>query len=895
MNRPGRIWTSQRNFIASRKIKKSMNMIPKQIMKSFFGALFMIGALSGNSQGQSLFLEAKTVDKGIEIIWIPTASGIWMDNFEDGYTLVRTELSADGTAGNELSLLSNSNPKDSLWFSQLDQSAHPILEPIGGLLYDTLFQFPPNDLLDEKEMKYNYIMEEVSNYFEIASALGLGYLDTLVEEGKRYRYEVNSVREGAYQSIEISNVYFEYKTAPEDLVLEFEHPNDLSLSQMYAKANPSPRSFIKAIGKSYGDSIVLRWGLNDAKLWETAKEEGFSILRSTDGRTYETVEVIKPWPEEAITEAISHDSMAMLAAGLLYGMNEHKTNDKSLYEQNSIFENNLGFALFAAERSPLAADILGFRYVDKNIEKDSTYIYLIGTEGIEDLWDAGKVTIYPGAEALKAPERLQSESLENSVKLTWSINENRERYSSYMIEKSMDGKSYQNITSAPLVFMETNGMRLLEYSFVDSVENYQKAYYRLYGYDSFGDKSPPAEVTGIAVDKTPPLPVDIAYTDYIRNEERIILEWDISEEQYSDISHYQVLLSDEKDGMFSAISEPLATTTVNYSFPIKGIDTNRAFYFKIASHDANGNVSESLPTLVVVPDLTAPEPPKVIAASLDSNSYVTIAWEHSTSSDVMGYWLYWSNDPEDEMTPVNVDILTDNSYTYYLDTETLTKKIYYCVRAQDRSYNKGRITDIVEVQRLDYNPPIPPYEFYGNNSSTNLSLNWKKSPSSDVAFQTLWRSVDEIEWIQIDSLLPFVESYLDVDSLEIGQTYSYYLQAIDNSGNISDNSKILTLDWPFNNEIALIEILSVKTINQEAHLTWNVQINEALDSYEYKIEIQRSSGGGPLRYFKTLSSEITDFSDSDIQANVLYNYAVRIRFDNGWVGDLSEIKSILVK
>lgn len=57
------------------------------------------------------------------------------------------------------------------------------------------------------------------------------------------------------------------------------------------------------------------------------------------------MEVIKPWPEEAITEAISHDSMAMLAAGLLYGMNEHKTNDKSLYEQNSIFENNLGFAL----------------------------------------------------------------------------------------------------------------------------------------------------------------------------------------------------------------------------------------------------------------------------------------------------------------------------------------------------------------------------------------------------------------------------------------------------------------------------------------------------------------------------------------------------------------------
>lgn len=50
-----------------------------------------------------------------------------------------------------------------------------------------------------------------------------------------------------------------------------------------------------------------------------------------------------------------------------------------------------------------------------------------------------------------------------------------------------------------------------------------------------------------------------------------------------------------------------------------------------------------------------------------------------------------------------------------------------------------------------------------------------------------------------------------------------------------------------------------------------------------------------MRYFKTLSSEITDFSDSDIQANVLYNYAVRIRFDNGWVGDLSEIKSILVK
>ncbi|MEE9372647.1 MAG: hypothetical protein V3V00_06295 [Saprospiraceae bacterium] len=867
-------------------------------MKHIFSIYILLSTFQILSAQNSLelFLQAQTTEQSVEVFWIPMSPEIWEQHRTSGYTVTRAELSDNGTPISSEVIHTAMIEKDSIWFINNAQLANGIMDPIGALLYDTTFQFPSNDLLDGSEMKYNYIMEEVRNYPEIANALGLGFVDNTAKRDVLYRYTIKNIDSSIEASVELLNSFFSYNTYPSDTTLAFSHPNDLSLSDMYIKAFPIEQEYIRAIGKAYGDSIVIRWGLNSPKMWETAKETGFEVYRTLDATEYELIATVKPWAETEITEAIAYDSMALVAAGILYGQDEYNTEaGRSVYEQNSIFENNLGFALMAAERSALAAEILGFRYVDKDVNPDDTYIYLVSTDGVEDMWDAGKATIKNIMETLTPPSRLQLTPKDNSIRLEWNKEENEGRFSSYNIEKSEDGINYTSLTPNKLVFMETAELPLYRYVYTDSVANNgQDYYYRVYGYDAFGEVSAPAEVKGQAVDLTPPLVVDMGFSEHRRDTDEIYISWELPEAQHADFDYYQVLSSDESEGIYGALSEPLGNDVTEYKFPLKDIDTDRAFFFKVQSVDKNGNISQSILTQVVVPDLIAPEPPSIINGYVDSFSFVHVEWEHSIAKDVQGYWLYWGNDTIQEMSPVNAELLTENYYTYYLDKESLSKAIYFCVRAQDDSYNRGLISEIIEVKRLDYNAPITPYEFYTTSGEDGISITWELSPSEDVEGQILYKQHEsETDWSLLDSLDNITQEYTD-QVAEYGEDYSYFILAYDDSGNVSDTSVVRTTSVKFPNEEALVNNFSISNESRTVRMSWDYQSDPKVKGISYQFEVYKSDGVGTPSFFREVGSDKT-FMDKEVQSKVIYNYAIRVRYDNGWIGDLSEVKSVMIQ
>ncbi|KAA3641726.1 MAG: hypothetical protein DWQ02_00075, partial [Bacteroidetes bacterium] len=663
-------------------------------------------------QGQeaSIIVQSRTTSEGMAVNWFPTSPQLWKSLMTQGYRVSRVEID---TMGNEIGasvvLANNLTPKDSSWFVVNGNLSDGLMEPIGALMYDPQFDFPENDLMDDTEMKYNFIVYETTRDIQIANAVGLGFLDSTVVEDKHYKYDITAVNGGYSAFVRITNLYYNYGQSGENPV-EFTFPDGRSLSDMLAAARPYDPDRIVAMSRMYGDSIVLRWGPTNPKFWKRAMEEGYKIYKSVGDGELELLTTVKPWPESEIKESIASDSMALVAAGILYSDNsKYNIQDMSIGDQIAIFENNYGFSLYAAERSPLAADILGLRYVDKDVMKDSLYNYIITTESIIDPFHTGRISKTNTYVPVPQPYDLTVVTGDKALTLVWNLAKNKKEFVAYSLERSEDGQNYESLTKKPLVFIETDRLPLVEYSFLDSVGvNNKTFYYRLRGYNSFGELSEAAEIEAQARDLTPPTPVVIVQSRYLKTANQFSIEWAEQNGQAEDLANYQVLMSDHPEGQFNAISPVLEKEATSFVLDVGDLDLDQAFFFTVISQDINGNISRAYPSQIAVPDLTAPLPPEVLVGYVDTFSVVHLTWEHSTSKDVSGYWLYWSDDPKAEMAPVNNELLTTNTYAWYIDEKSFNDYIYLCIRAEDDAYNRGVPSKVIKVARLDVMPPVDP-------------------------------------------------------------------------------------------------------------------------------------------------------------------------------------------
>ncbi|MEO0468997.1 MAG: fibronectin type III domain-containing protein [Bacteroidota bacterium] len=881
-------------------------------MNPFQTYLFLCVMLNGlvlpvlGQQGDSekstpaFYLEGERRVDGIALHWYPTASDIWTEQLASGYQLSRSEIDSTGRviSGPEI-LLDNILPRDTAWFSANAEALKGLMEPIGGLLYDTIFNFPDNDILDAQEMKYNYLVYEATQHNEVAVAIGLGFMDSTASPNKRYQYSVQSANAALNAQIQFRQPYIRFASSQEGYSQEFRFPADQSLSDMLRAAFPVEQEYIIATSRGYGDSVVVRWGPNNPRLWERAKENGFQVYREESPGRLTLLEVVKPWPESRIASAIAEDSMALVAASILYGQKDALKPGNSIYEQTSIFENSLGFALYAAERSPLAGNILGFRYVDRTVGRDSAYSYIISTDGLEDIWLTGKTSGFNTYERPAPPEGLRLEPGDRSLRLIWERESNRSRFSSYTIERSEDGQNFSKLTRNNIVFIETERLPITAFSYTDTVaENGKTYYYRLRGYDSFGETSDGAEVSGQGVDMSPPQPVQIVDVEYFDDTQTIVLNWERSGPFAEDFSHYQVLMGEVGDGPFGAISENLDSTETAFQLELKGMDLDRGFFFTVSSYDKSGNVSTSYPRQAVVPDIIAPLPPENLTGFVDSSGFVTLSWEHSTSKDVEGYWLYFGNRKDAEFSPVNKEPLTQNFHVYALPESSLTKRIFYTVRAEDDSYNRSVPSEVIEVKLPDKIPPEPPYAINVMAKEMQLMLNWSLSASEDVAGQLLYKrgtALTDTGFVFVDSLSARQQTYVDA-SVRIGEVNRYMLRAWDESGNLSRPSFEGKGELLFPVGMADIQDLTVGIASADGiELKWQFQaLNEQLKAVPYTYEIHRAVGGGALSLYEEVAAGSQNYTDLKVQSNVLYQYAIRVRFENGWLGNKSEIKSVLV-
>lgn len=661
---------------------------------------------------------------------------------------------------------------------------------------------------------------------------------------------------------------------------------------------------IVALAKAYGDSVVIRMAPKSYSIWESVRRNGFVIKRGTGVNDLKEISAVLPVAESMTkSNAFIKDSFAVAAAFILYG-NIDKSSVSGLYSLYEANENILGTSLLLAEFSTAAANTFGFRFVDKDVKPGQNYYYEISTKDFNSPENTALIHVLNEKRPFRMPYEFNVIPGDGAMVLDWSLDYNKGNFTHYKIERSTDGKKFLPLTERPLIFSETNGYNRTNFSYTDSfnIINNSKYYYKLYGYDSFSDVSPAASASGTPRDLTPPVPPKLDKVDFNDQTYQFAIEWEIDIEKVeADLAYYQVMVARDQQGTYSAVSPKLGVSDFNYTYDLGTVWTEEMegrYYFRIDCYDESGNVSQSDFETSFVPDYTNPSAPDSISGYVDSLSFVHLSWFKSASKDVRGYWLYWGNSLNEELALVSKDIIADTSYQYYIPEKSLKKHLYYVVRAEDHAFNRSESTLPVLVKLLDKIPPTRPSIKSINTDSLTLRLNIGLSSSDDVRYHELYRREalsKDTAWVLLDTLdteVTYTDTAAGLDVL-----YQYRVRAIDFAGNKSIFSPLKSGILKVTGDQTKVNnfIVKQKPKSPQVEMSWQVSIPAKLKKETYSIDVYRSTGQDGVKFYKNLAAGQESYLEQNLEAGVLYNYALRVKYDNGLTGGLSEVKSIIIK
>ena len=803
------------------------------------------------------------------------------------------------TVGGAVTIANAVYPKDTAWFSAQDNFAdNGYLEIIGSLLHDEKLQYDADTIMNSKDVRFNYLVYEAQMFDNIAAnAVGLMFVDSTTEVGKMYQYSLSATNGNYATSITMDTTVGRWNNFEYDF--NFRFPTNSSLTYMTERFGNEPTDFIPLMLKPYGDSVVLRWGTNHPELHYKTLEMGYKILRTDENGNRDTIAFVKPYAREQMSaELVKNDSMALVAAQLLYGNKDYTPQDATQFDAD--YRNNYSFSLYAADRSALAANILGLRYVDKDVEVGKFYTYKLYTEATDFPFATSAETVENLPVLNNQPKSFVVEAGDKVIVLKWDKYENQRNFSAYILERSDDGgQTFESLTAAPLIFLEDERIPTEEFSYKDSVYvNDVEFTYRLQGIDAFADLSYYAELKAMAKDLTPPDEAQLDTVFFNAVGRNIEINWFALPYAPEDFAGYQVMMGNTMDGAFQNISGILPPTATFYEYKNDTtFDGQTAHYFKIATLDKSGNRAESVARYAHIPDLKAPEAPTELEGFIDENGIVTLAWTHSPDKDVAGYFVYFANSPNDEFSPMNKRPINANIFYDTIPVNSLNEKIYYAVAAEDLLDNRGKVSEMIALSRPDVVPPLRPIMNAVEANNEGVEVSWNASPSTDVVrYEVNRRNRGATEWAMLDTVSAFAELSFTDDNMIVGKIYEYAVRAIDDADLYSDYAFPRQGQQNFGGTAVMIQNLNLQfdESQNKISLTWEFQppMQVPENSQDYYFYIYKSYGGEVIKELSRTDSNVFTFTDDEIETGVLHNYAIQVVFDTGHSGKVSEVQSI---
>lgn len=680
---------------------------------------------------------------------------------------------------------------------------------------------------------------------------------------------------------------------------------------------------VRVVGAVKGDSIVLRWGPTTPNSWLAGNQYGYVIIRrSYLMREDDTLEIfndmvtpgpLRPWNPAQWDARIGRDTSRrwmIIAQQMLF--NETSANQMGSSESsfgslrmNAVeLQNRHGIALFAADNDPEAAEGLGLRFVDHDIDTNRAYVYtvfLLGPDTLADMKHEVGITdaLIPSRPSpVREPFDVRTKRGDGAITVQWGEVVDG-GFSGYWVERQKSDGSWQRLNNEPIVYMgpkptpvallepSDTGMVVNGYStppkelsFTDSsITNYQRYRYRVRGRDPFGDLSNGVVVEGMGRDLTSPTsPEKVGAKE--TGEGEVTLNWEMTETA-GDLAGFVIQRGPTVDGPFRVITGERPLPPGERTYIVRDANEWEAYYF-IQSVDTAGNAAASLTLLGAAIDRTPPSMPTGLAGVVDTSGRITIRWNRGSENDILGYRVYFANDSTDEFALIHDDLITDTLYVDSLRIQTATNEIYYRVKAYDRRRSQSPMSAILTVMQPDLIPPNA--RAFGEVTSTDSSviLRWHRGPARDVATQVLLRrtGTSSERWTTLARLDGQAEMYEDTTT-DRKEAYNYTIVAIDDVGLVSDTA--LPVYAGSYNRVEIVGITGLEGEFDRAagaiNLRW--EYNPPDDQKASRLVLYRGPVTGKYERYRELNPAARTFTVDDAWDQPAWKYAVVVETSEG--------------
>ena len=211
--------------------------------------------------------------------------------------------------------------------------------------------------------------------------------------------------------------------------------------------------------------------------------------------------------------------------------------------------------------------------------------------------------------------------------------------------------------------------------------------------------------------------------------------------------------------------------------------------------------------LLLEPAARIAKPPTLIATGKEiSEDAITISWEPppanidgSTPVNLLGYNVYRVAEAESEVSPAPINSALVAG-TRYVDQNFKFGETYrYIVRSVSLGTEGGQVESLnsnsISVSPKDIFKPSAPASITVAAAPGRLSIFFPANPEADVAGYNIYRSTDpdlpRSEWTKLNGALLTRTTFQD-ERVESGKRYYYYLTAVDEAGNVSAESEVVS-------------------------------------------------------------------------------------------------------
>jgi chitodextrinase len=419
--------------------------------------------------------------------------------------------------------------------------------------------------------------------------------------------------------------------------------------------------------------------------------------------------------------------------------------------------------------TPIAQNVTATTYTATGLEPNTKYIFgirAVNVSGTESPTSQGRAATTLPSEDTIAPSTPTNVSVgattTTTVALSWTASTDNVGVAGYKI--LLDGEEMNETadqTSLTITGLSANT------SYSITVKAFDEA-----GNDSVPSVAVTAR-TSTTTDTTRPSPPNGFVSSDITSTS-VVLSWNASIDNVG-VAGYIVF----KDG--TSIGDTSATT-----FTATSLNPSTSYGFVVKSVDTGGNISLGSAALYVttteIVDNEAPSAPATITASNLTSTSVTLSWGAATDNiGVTNYYVYRNS--------VRIAIL-NNVLTYNATGLAASTSYNFDIRAVDGAGNLGAASPtrtVTTPANADTQRPTTPQTLAATNiSMTTLTLNWSASTDNvGVTGYEVYRNNARVSTV--------TGTTYNATNLQAGTAYSYYVIALDQAGNKSNGSAVLTV------------------------------------------------------------------------------------------------------